>query len=176
MQLYLIRHTAPAIEKGICYGQSDIALKDSFEGEWKVIKANLSKGEIVYSSPLSRCLKLADRIRTHLNIPLITDNRLMEMNFGDWEMKNWNDIDQTTLNTWMENYHTVRCPQGECYEDVRDRVRSFLDELKNSGRKSIITVTHAGVIKIADSIINPDPCKNVFEMKVGYGEIFTHRL
>ena len=31
MELILIRHTTPAIEKGICYGQSDLNVADSFE-------------------------------------------------------------------------------------------------------------------------------------------------
>ena len=41
MQLYLIRHTSVAIEQGICYGQSDIKLSESFEEDSKNILGQL---------------------------------------------------------------------------------------------------------------------------------------
>ena len=37
MEIYLIRHTTPKIEKGICYGQADLNVADSFEEEINVI-------------------------------------------------------------------------------------------------------------------------------------------
>jgi alpha-ribazole phosphatase len=177
MQLYLIRHTTPDIQGGICYGQSDVPLKETFESEWELLKVKLTdQADVIYSSPLSRCLKLADKIQSHFDLPIIKDDRLMEMNFGDWELKNWNDINQTELSTWMNNYQAVKCPKGECYEDVLKRVDSFLNELKSSNRKSVIAVTHAGVIKLSESILNPDPIKNVMEMKVGYGGIYKYEI
>jgi len=32
-EIYLIRHTTPKVEKGICYGQTDLNLADTFEQE-----------------------------------------------------------------------------------------------------------------------------------------------
>ena len=35
MEIYLIRHTSPLVEKGVCYGQADLALNlDLFETEY----------------------------------------------------------------------------------------------------------------------------------------------
>ena len=37
MDIYLVRHTTPKIDKGICYGQSDLELADSYPEEFKAI-------------------------------------------------------------------------------------------------------------------------------------------
>jgi alpha-ribazole phosphatase len=177
MQLYLIRHTAPDIQPGICYGQSDILLKNTFESEWELLKINLPlDAEIIFSSPLSRCLTLATKIGSHLNLKITTDVRLMEMNFGRWELRDWNDIDQVALHKWMNNYQSEKCPDGECYEDVLVRVKTFLEHLKETKLKSVVVVTHAGVIKLAESILNPHAAKNVLAMKVAYGGIYKYEL
>ena len=63
MEIYLIRHTTPKIDKGVCYGQSDIELADSFSMEFKEISKSIPKTfEKVYSSPLKRCTRLASLI------------------------------------------------------------------------------------------------------------------
>ena len=89
MEIYLIRHTTPEIEKGVCYGDSDIPLKDTFflESE-KVLNAIPLNFDEVYSSPLQRCKQLAHVISEDITI----DNRLKELNFGSWELKKWSDI------------------------------------------------------------------------------------
>ena len=38
MDIYLVRHTTPKIDKGICYVQSDLVLVDSYPEEFKTIK------------------------------------------------------------------------------------------------------------------------------------------
>ena len=61
MKLYLIRHTSVDVPQGTCYGQSNVPLKSSFEDEAEIVKKNLDgiAFDAVYSSPLSRCRKLA---------------------------------------------------------------------------------------------------------------------
>src|SRR5581483_10134224 len=109
MEIYLIRHTTPHIEKGICYGQSDIPLADSFQQELdKLLQFLPEKVDVVYSSPLLRCRQLAQHIYSEKEI--ILDDKLMEMNFGDWELKKWNNIDQQKLNEWMVDFVNVKVP------------------------------------------------------------------
>jgi alpha-ribazole phosphatase len=178
MQLYLIRHTTPDIESGICYGQTDIPLRETFKSEWDALKQSLPlQADVIYSSPLSRCFLLAELIRSHYSLPtIVKDSRLMEMNFGDWEMKNWNDIDQQLLMIWMNNYKVEKCPDGESYQDLLDRIKLFLESLSNSRAQSAIVVTHAGVIKLTDSILNPGNSIHPLEMRVAYGGIFRYEM
>lgn len=37
MKIYLIRHTTPHIEKGICYGQTDLDVAETFNNEAEII-------------------------------------------------------------------------------------------------------------------------------------------
>ncbi len=61
MEIYLIRHTTPAIEKGLIYGRMDVPLAASFEQEKEVVLKQLpSRLDAIYSSPSKRCCALAD--------------------------------------------------------------------------------------------------------------------
>lgn len=174
MEVYLIRHTRPEIEKGICYGQTDISLADTFEMEWKMIKRKLpQRVDTLFTSPLSRCMQLALKLSEHYGLPVWKDVRLMEMNFGEWEMKNWNDIDQHILNAWMSNYTTMKCPQGESYADVVVRLKDFIAERLRETENRHILVTHGGIIKCFGGIINNN---DGMHLKVDYGEVYRYDL
>lgn len=58
--LYLIRHTRPDIPPGVCYGQLDIGLADSFDEEAANILNWLPPLDIIITSPLLRTRKLAE--------------------------------------------------------------------------------------------------------------------
>ncbi len=83
MDLYLIRHTRPQVLDGVCYGHADIDVAPSFNEDFEILKNKLNaiKPAGIFSSPLQRCLKLADATATHLNSATVTqDSRLMELN------------------------------------------------------------------------------------------------
>ena len=90
MKIYLLRHTRVDVPSGICYGQTDVSLAETFENELAIIKNTLLyvTFEKVYSSPLRRCMRLAKEFSDEI----ISDARLMELNFGDWENKSWEEI------------------------------------------------------------------------------------
>ena len=87
MEVILIRHTSVDVPPGVCYGQTDVPLKPTFEAEAAVTAENLKTYlpfDHVYTSPLTRCVRLA----TYCGYPdAERDKRIMEINFGDWEMK-----------------------------------------------------------------------------------------
>ena len=97
MEIYLVRHTTPAVEKGICYGQTDLDVTESFITEANIIKEVLPLNiKHVYSSPLQRCSKLAAHLFPDTIIQLRND--LMEINCGLWEMQRWDDIPKEHIN------------------------------------------------------------------------------
>lgn len=166
MEVYLIRHTTPEIEKGICYGQTDIPLAESFSDEAnKLLPFLPANVDAVYSSSSSRCYKLARLIKSN---QVIIDNRLLEMNFGDWEMKNWDEIDKENLDRWMKDFVNVRVPNGENFIDLYKRVCDFIENLSKAGFHKIAVVTHAGVIRSFVSKILDSPLEKAFEIKVNY--------
>ena len=118
MRLVFIRHTSVAVERGVCYGQSDVPVAETFETEAEAVKMRLDayRFDRVYSSPLSRCMKLA--AYCGYNNP-ITDSRLLEMNFGEWEMKRFDEITDPRLRLWYDDYLNVQATGGESAMEQR---------------------------------------------------------
>ncbi|MFI5149700.1 MAG: alpha-ribazole phosphatase [Bacteroidia bacterium] len=168
MEIYLIRHTTPEIDPGICYGQSDVAVKHTFPEELKSLRAHLpEKLDKVYSSPLSRCQNLA----SELSGTLITDRRLMEMDFGHWELRRWDEIPAGEMNTWMKDFVTVKPPGGENFSMLYERAGQFFDEQLKQDQERIAIVCHAGVIRAILAKVLEIPLKNAFKMPVSYASV-----
>ena len=56
MVIYFMRHTAVDVPQGVCYGQTDVPLKPTFEMESTQTAAHLEglSFDKVYTSPLTR--------------------------------------------------------------------------------------------------------------------------
>ncbi|MHA7059753.1 alpha-ribazole phosphatase [Aquimarina sp. M1] len=169
MEIYLVRHTTPNIEKGICYGQSDLGVTDTFESEVIEIHNQIPVKEIskICCSPLQRCKILAETF----DIPTTFDDRLKELNFGDWELKAWNDIDPSALDLWMKDFVNVQVPNGESYVMLQERIVAFYNSLNHSSSESIVIVSHAGPMRALLSYIRQIALKDSFSIKIHYGDI-----
>jgi len=169
MAIHVIRHTKVAVPKSVCYGQTDVALADTFPADRERV-ANQISGlafEQVFVSPATRCQRLA----MHLCADFETDQRLWELNFGDWEMMEWDDITDPYLMKWMENYVGLPCPNGESFKDMVSRVEQFVQEQLVAATGEICVITHAGVVRCLHHIINEVPLKEVFNIQVRSGSI-----
>ena len=144
MEVYLIRHTTPDIKKGMCYGQADLDTTGSFEQEAECIRPHLPLHfDAVYSSPLRRCRKLAEYLFP--GRPIHFEDRLKEINCGDWELKLWDEIEPEYLKKWMNDFVNTTIPGGESYVMLHDRVVRFFESLPRSG--TIALVSHGGVMR-----------------------------
>ena len=169
MEVYLIRHTTPAIEKGICYGQFEVALNEAlFEGELEIIRGKIPASfDAVFSSPLKRCTRLAGIISGNY----VEDNRLKELDFGRWENKRWQDLAQEELTIWMNDFVNVAVPGGESYLILFQRVTGFLNDLFTKDYKTVALVTHAGCIRGFLALLLGLTLENTFRIQLDYGEI-----
>ena len=174
MQVYLIRHTTPDIEKGICYGQTDIDVNQAlFNDELQIIQSKIPDNiERFYSSPLKRCKQLAERLSTEY----IEDKRLIELDFGDWENKSWNELNQTEVTVWAENFVDNRPPNGENYVELHRRTTEFIESLLNTDNKSVGIVTHAGNIRSFISRTIDLPLENSFRIDLNYGAVISLKI
>lgn len=169
MEIYLIRHTTPAIPQGFIYGRTDVPLADTFNQELIIIRQKLpSDLDVVYTSPSTRCTRLAGSIA----LDFITDERLYEVNFGQWEGKTWDTVDPQALNLWMEDYVNTPPPAGESLVQMQVRVLSFWQELLLQPFNKIIVITHGGVIRLILAALTHVPLPSVFDIRVNYGDIF----
>ena len=81
MEVILIRHTSVDVLPGVCYGQTDVPLKPTFEQEAAVTQENLKAFlpfDHVYTSPLTRCVRLA----TYCGYPEAALAGILDCRFG----------------------------------------------------------------------------------------------
>ncbi|MDR0348323.1 MAG: alpha-ribazole phosphatase [Tannerella sp.] len=168
MEVYMIRHTAVDVPFGVCYGQTDVPLKDSFEKEAAIVKENLRSisFDACFTSPLSRCTRLA----SYCGYPDATrDDRLKELNFGDWEMQEFNRIQDPRLAEWFRDYLHVPATNGESLEQLHTRVAFFLDELKTGDYECAAIFAHGGVLIAAQVYAGLVDADKGFKNLTSYG-------
>jgi alpha-ribazole phosphatase len=176
MDIYLIRHTKTDTLKGLCYGQSDVPLEKSFLEEVHQLQQKLPEikaNSMIYSSPLKRCVKLAERFSDNVT----TDARLLELDFGDWENKRFDDIDAAVLQQWMDDFVHVTPPNGESFIDLCQRAGSFWQDIVRGihpASEQILIVTHAGVIRALLAHILRMPPASAFQFQIDVGSV--HKL
>ena len=147
MKFFFLRHTSLNIDPDVFYGQTDLDVSSSFENEVKGILKKIKTEEInikkikIYSSPLKRCIKLAKKISSDFEV----DERLKELNLGDWEMKKMSSIPKKLKDEWENDLMNFKIPNGETNQMFLKRLNGFLDSVKKEKQDCLI-VSHAGSI------------------------------
>lgn len=168
MEVYLIRHTTPKVAKGVCYGQTDLDLAESYREEFAQVKRLLpSSFDAVYSSPLKRCSQLAH----HLSEDTLFAEELKEVNFGLWEMKEWSGINSKELNKWMDDFVHVRPPEGESLIDLLSRTLDFWENLISQKYQQVAICAHAGPIRCILGEVLGVPPQKLFGIGQSYGGV-----
>jgi alpha-ribazole phosphatase len=172
MIITAFRHTSVDVPSGICYGITDVPLAATFQEETAQIEAELGNRQFdrIYSSPLKRCSQLASRLFPEKII--FPDDRLKELNFGDWEMQSWDSVfNSPEGKSWFSDFSHARCPKGESFANLVKRVKSFLDELKKFENEQIAIITHAGVIRALMFLLQQKTAEEAFNKPLKYGQI-----
>ena len=134
-------------ETGIVQGRSDIPLSENGRikvGSW-LVPADVANFDWV-SSPLSRAMETA-RILTGRTEP--TDDRLVEMDWSEWEgmtLPNLRARLGNLMMAWEADGLDFCAPNGESPRKVQQRLRPFLAERAAVGRNTAV-VCHKGVIR-----------------------------
>jgi len=148
MILWTIRHTKPYNPNDVCYGRLDFDVSDTFPEESdSAIKAFLEQEahpSKIFSSPLLRCTRLAEKVSKATGLPFETEERIIELNFGSWEGEKLTKVPRDEMAAWKNDLRGYRFKDGESFYDVDKRVGEFLDTLEDDGE--YLWVTHAGVI------------------------------
>jgi alpha-ribazole phosphatase len=175
MKLTLIRHTSLQIGQGICYGQTDVDVAESFVREAAETKTklndmlNILQVDAVFTSPLQRCVKLAHALSL---AEIKHDERLKELYFGDWEMQAWDDIPRDIFDDWAQNYAELAPPNGETFSQLQQRGIAFVNELLAAYPQGhVAVVTHGGMIRAMLAHVLNMQLKGLFRFNVDYGSI-----
>lgn len=157
MKLYLVRHGETDWNKmGRLQGRSDVPLNES--GRADAVRTGKALAEVgfdrIYSSPLQRAVETAYLIRGERDIPLVTDDRLMEMAFGSYEGNTFRDSRDPVMIDMMTRFfkapETYCAPEGgEEFEQVSARTDDFLDFLRRTEKQDacLLVVGHGALLK-----------------------------
>ncbi|MCS4302335.1 alpha-ribazole phosphatase family protein [Chryseobacterium sp. BIGb0232] len=166
MEIHLIRHTVVDNPENLCYGFAEMPLRKDYSEDFESLHLD-NDFELVISSPAKRCRLMAE----HFKFNYSTDERLREMNFGDWELKKWSDIPEEEINPWYEDFINVKASGGENLLEMQFRVLSFWNELvtkKEVGK--VLIIAHAGVIRLILQYVLQFPLENMFSIRIDYGK------
>lgn len=114
-------------------------------------------GDIAYptevlASPMVRTQETAGIVAQRLGLPVQTEDRVKEADFGAWQGLTAAEIEERWPGM-LEPWHTqatVRPPGGESIVDVGDRLRSLYDDLLGTERgRTVVVVSHAVAIRAA---------------------------
>ncbi len=156
VELWLVRHgeTEWTCAGRLC-GRSDPPLTERGRGDARALGAKLSGQTFdrFVSSPSVRALETA---RIAYGEP-VTDERLLELDFGELEGCVWDDCSEE-LRRSLVGYEGFCAPGGESVEQLGKRVLAALRDL-GPGRH--LVVTHGGVIRfllgLASGTAYPQP-------------------
>ena len=206
MDIYLIRHTEVTVGRQIAYGQTNVDLADTYDEQLERLQNHLPDGQflphpsVIFSSPLSRCRRLAEDLASALTAgsqietagpslrpgqtavvdtqrPLVQfDDRLKEFFFGDWEMVPWADISPDILARWRADFVSIRTPNGENFGDVYARVSAFWQErilplAAAPTTQPVFIVSHGGVIRALLCLFMELPLPNAYRINLDYGAV-----
>jgi broad specificity phosphatase PhoE len=103
--------------------------------------------DAVYSSSLDRAKDTASAIAESRGLAVVTDPRLNEMNYGEWEGRTHEEIREENpgqWETWAEDPAAHRAGvTGETAVEVFDRMNSFMEEVLVEGRTILVVGHHS---------------------------------
>jgi alpha-ribazole phosphatase len=144
MRIYLIRHgKTEGNLNGRYIGTTDEPL--CAEGINELKSRTYPKADIVFSSPLKRCLMTAEIIYPDIkpsDINIIPD--LREMDFGRFENKSYDELkNEPEYQSWLDSGGTKPFPNGERREEFSKRCCEAFEEC-------IRGVEDGGIVRVGD--------------------------
>ncbi len=164
--MIFLRHPTPDVPTGTCYGRTDLDIAEiGHEQIANAVKITPVVKHII-ASPALRCRKLAISIAARHDLEPTYDERLWEMNMGEFEGQLWAEIDRAKSEKWLDDPMNNPTPGGESFADVQSRV---LEALKQADLETAI-ICHAGVIRATQMAWEGKTFKQVFEETPPYAE------
>lgn len=168
--LYLVRHGETDWNReGKYTGQSDIPLNDAGRRQAQKAAEQLREyaPQIIYSSDLLRAYETAQIISSAISAPIINDDRLREINQGEWEGMHVDEIKDkfnSLFRAREKDPFNVSSPQGETMGEVYQRVKEALKKiLADHPHDKVVITAHGVVLAIIRLMAAREPIDRVFE-------------
>lgn len=158
MKMYIIRHgQTPWNARKCLQGRSDVDLNENgiYLAELTGKALRDVTFDMAFTSPLIRAKHTAQCILAGRKVPIIEDERLIEISFGIYEGCCYAEENRQVPQQWIENFfHApqdyVAAPGGESLDDVEKRTRDFMEDIcsrKELQDKTILISTHGCALR-----------------------------
>ncbi|MBR3127833.1 MAG: histidine phosphatase family protein [Solobacterium sp.] len=179
MKIYIIRHGETARNRqGVLQGRVDVPLnangidQAAAAGRW--FREHGISFERAYASPLVRAVETA---RLAAGCEIITDERLIEMDYGPYEGMSLKDPDPEIRRFFSDFVHQPAPAGMEALADVTARLGVFLEELKTAGLSgNILISTHAIAMKGALEYLTPASAGSYWSKYIGNCAVYAAEL
>lgn len=144
--LFLVRHgqTQPNAD-GRLLGRGDPDLTDLGRAQAAALAAALPRPDRVIASPLGRAVQTAEAFGG----PVDTDDRWIEIDYGDYEGERLGEVPGEFWDRWRAD-PSIAPPGGESLAAVAGRVRAACDGLAAEVvDRDVVVVSHVSPIKAA---------------------------
>lgn len=148
-KLLLVRHpetVANVTGRFVGRGESPFTAEGRLQARRLPAKLAAFAPNAIWSSPLHRARFVAEKAAELAGVPLCTDDRLLELDFGDAEGLTFEEISAAGL---VFNYRSATepvAPRGESRGSIERRVAEVADELVATGGR-VVVVAHGGVVR-----------------------------
>lgn len=169
LQLFFTRHGETEWNaEGRLQGRLNSNLTDKGISDAKLLGKKLESVDfdMVLASPSLRTLDTAKLIIGSRILPLKTDERIMEIDLGDWQGRTTEEIKVELPELYeLYRYHPSQFQgTGENFQDVKERLEAVLQDLERTYQSgNILVVTHGVVIKVLQMLCKNNPLDMLWE-------------
>ncbi|MBB3692874.1 histidine phosphatase family protein [Sphingomonas sp. BK580] len=167
--LHLMRHGA-TLRAGHLNGRSDVPVTTAGMASCVAAAAPL-RFERVVSSDLARARDCAAAIARMAEVPVSTDARWRELDFGDWDGRHPDSLAPERLAAFWADPDGAAPPGGERWSTLRARAGAALESLAGD----TLVVTHAGAIRAALAVACGLDSRQVWMFDLPYAATVTLR-
>ncbi|MEO8113763.1 MAG: histidine phosphatase family protein [Phenylobacterium sp.] len=148
--IYLVRHGQTEFNRERrLQGHVDSPLTELGRGQAQGVArllGDLTRGEPgwrIVSSPLGRAHATAQIIAEALDLPEVElEPRLIELSWGGWDGRLRSDLEAAYPDSFGRTGWFWDAPEGEAYDQVAERLSSWLASLPPESERRIIAVSH----------------------------------
>ena len=156
MVIYLTRHGQTVLnKKKLMQGRSDVPLNEKGKAQARVLGRNLKDihFDAIYASPLDRAIETAAIAADTDRSSIITDERLLETDFGVYEKKPYGKLGLKMSLYWAFPEIFKAPPTVETVESMVNRSSDFIFELLDKDYENVLIVCHGGIIRALSGVL-----------------------
>ncbi len=178
MKIYSTRHGQTDFNKqDLILGTTDIELNETGVSQARQLAEEIKKTgsiDLIIASPMVRAFTTAKTVAEYCGIELVTDDRLREWDYGEYEGKSrYTD----GFFAGKREFAVRMGNTGESVLQLSHRVYSLLDEIiKKYNDKNVLLVSHGGICRIIETYFHDMTTEEYSNLFMGNCQLIEYNI